>query len=97
MDKQLFDELIDSVKQAGQILQGKRKSFRSFTVSSVDVLGLRQSLRLSQTQFATLIHVSVKTLRNWEQGIRTPHGAAAALLVAIRNDPEHVIAALNAD
>jgi hypothetical protein len=36
-----------------------------------------------------------KTLRNWEQGIRRPGGAAAALLTAIRNDPKNVIAALN--
>jgi putative transcriptional regulator len=40
--------------------------------------------------------VSVKTLRNWEQGVRAPGGAAAALLTAIKNDPRHVIAALNA-
>ena len=39
----------------------------------------------------------VKTLRNWEQGIRHPGGAAAALLTAIQNDPNNVIAALNAD
>jgi DNA-binding transcriptional regulator YiaG len=50
-----------------------------------------------QNQFAALVHVSVKTLRNWEQGIRRPGGAAAALLTAIRNDPKNVIAVLNAD
>jgi len=33
--------------------------------------------------------------RNWEQGVRVPGGAAAALLTAIRNDPENVILALN--
>ena len=37
----------------------------------------------------------MKTLRNWEQGARVPDGAAAALLTAIKNDPENVISALN--
>jgi putative transcriptional regulator len=51
---------------------------------------------LSQDRFAALIHVKASTLRNWEQGRRSPSGAAAALLTAIQNDPVHVIAALNA-
>lgn len=39
----------------------------------------------------------VSAIKNREQGIRRPGGAAAALLTAIRNDPKNVIAALNAD
>jgi len=67
------------------------------SVKALDILGIRESLNLSQYQFAALVHVSVKTLRNWEQGIRRPGGAAAALLTAIQNDPKNVIAALNAN
>jgi putative transcriptional regulator len=97
MDKGLFDELLESVKEAGQIVKGKRRPSRTFIVDALDVRNIRESLNLSQYQFAALVHVSVKTLRNWEQGIRRPGGAAAALLAAIRNDPENVIAALNTD
>lgn len=81
--------------KAGQILKGERQPSRIFVVNALDVREIRESLNLSQYQFAALIHVSVKTLRNWEQGIRRPGGAAAALLTAIRNDPDNVIAALN--
>jgi putative transcriptional regulator len=97
MDQELFDELLESVKEAGQIVKGKRRPSRTFVVDALDVREIRESLDLSQYQFAALVHVSVKTLRNWEQGIRRPGGAAAALLTAIRNDPKNVIAALNAN
>ena len=95
MDQELFDELLESVKEAGQIVKGKRSPSRTFIVEALDVRNIRENLNLSQYQFAALVHVSVKTLRNWEQGIRRPGGAAAALLTAIRNDPKNVIAALN--
>ena len=97
MEDQLFNDLIKSVTEAGEILSGERKPSRIFNVDAASVREIRESLALSQRQFASIVHVSVKTLRNWEQGIRTPDGAAAALLTAIRNDPIHVLAALNAE
>jgi putative transcriptional regulator len=96
MDKQLFAELLESVSEAGAILRGEKPPSRVFSLVDSDVRALRESLSLSQDQFASLMHVSVKTLRNWEQGVRKPGGAAAALLTAIRNDPRNVLAALNA-
>ncbi len=96
MENKLFNELIESVSEAGAILRHERKPSRVFTVNAASVREIRESLQLSQRQFASLVHVSVKTLRNWEQGLRTPDGAAAALLTAIRNDPKQVLAALNA-
>ena len=54
-----------------------------------------QGTGLSQERFSALFHISVGTLRNWEQGRRRPDGPAAALLIAINNDPEHVVNALN--
>ena len=80
-----------------KFLASKRKPSRVFTVDAATVREIRESLSLSQRQFASIVHVSIKTLRNWEQGIRTPDGAAAALLTAIRNDPKHVLAALNSE
>ena len=97
MDDQLFNDLLESVTEAGAILRGVRVPSRVFTVKAATVREIRENLKLSQRQFASLVHVSVKTLRNWEQGIRTPDGAAAALLTAIRNDPGNVLAALNAE
>ena len=96
MDEKLFEDLLASVTEAGQILRGKRKPSRVFVMNALDVRGIRLGLQLSQAQFAALVHVSVKTLRNWEQGVRAPGGPAAALLTAIKNDPKNVISALNA-
>lgn len=49
---------------------------------------IRQRLGLTQDAFAALLGVSVKTLRNWEQGQRTPRGPAVALLRIIDRHPE---------
>ena len=95
MDDKLFEKLIKSASQADEVLRRDRKPSRRFGVTSDIVREIRKSTGLSQEKFASLFHISVGTLRNWEQGRRRPDGPAAALLIAIRNDPEHVVAALN--
>ncbi len=96
MDKKLFDDLVESMKQMNEIVQGKRASSRRFVVDATSVKKLRSKLGLSQPKFAALLHVDVGTLRNWEQGRREPTGPAKALLTAISRDPEHVLKALAA-
>ena len=51
----------------------------------------RQRLGLSQTQFAEMLGVSVRTFQEWEQGRREPSGAAKTLLrvASIRPDAVH--------
>ncbi|MGK0298401.1 MAG: putative transcriptional regulator [Gammaproteobacteria bacterium] len=49
---------------------------------------IRSQLGLSQTAFAALLNISVKTLQNWEQGQRQPQGPALALLRIIEQHPE---------
>lgn len=48
--------------------------------SGEDIAALRRFVRLTQDQFAQAMGISVHTLRNWEQGRRTPEGPALALL-----------------
>ena len=48
--------------------------------SGDDIAALRRFARLTQTQFARAMGISVHTLRNWEQGRRVPEGPAIALL-----------------
>ena len=48
--------------------------------SGEDIAVLRRFVRLTQEQFAQAMGISVHTLRNWEQGRRTPEGPALALL-----------------
>ncbi len=45
-----------------------------------DVIALRRFIGLSQVDFASALGISVHTLRNWEQGRRSPEGPALALL-----------------
>jgi putative transcriptional regulator len=45
-----------------------------------DVVSLRRFVGMTQVQFALALGISVHTLRNWEQGRRTPEGPALALL-----------------
>jgi putative transcriptional regulator len=52
------------------------------------VIAARQSSGLTQPQFATLLGVSVRTLQEWEQGRRSPSGAAKTLLRVAEKHPD---------
>jgi putative transcriptional regulator len=60
-------------KQRERILRGKISG-------GDDVVALRHFVGLTQQQFAQALAISVHTLRNWEQGRRSPEGPALALL-----------------
>ncbi|EOI3429059.1 NadS family protein [Cronobacter dublinensis] len=94
MDKALFERLAASMRQMNEIDEGSREPSRTFTIDALKIKEIREASGLSQTKFASLIAVSVDTLRNWEQGRRSPTGPARALLRAIARDPQHVIPAL---
>jgi DNA-binding transcriptional regulator YiaG len=94
MDKALFEQLTKSMSQMNEILEGTRQPSRVFHIDAMKIKEIRHASGLSQSRFAELISVSVDTLRNWEQGRRSPTGPAKALLRAIANDPQHVISAL---
>jgi putative transcriptional regulator len=89
-----FEELIESVHEAGRILRGENRPSREFTFTPEDVQAIRKKLRKSQSDFALMIGVSVATLRNWEQGRRHPHGPAQALLKIAAENPKAVEKAL---
>ena len=95
MKKSLFNELVTSLKEAGQIKRGKAKAGRRHLLESVNVQAVREKMGLSQSAFALLIGVSVRTLQNWEQGRRQPQGPALALLNVFKNDPKHAVRALH--
>src|SRR5438128_7487353 len=76
MKQRMFDQLLQSVKEGGAILRGEDKAARRSVVGSPEVRAIREKTSLSQTEFARLIGVSVKTLQNWEQDRRRPTGPA---------------------
>ncbi|MDP8207091.1 MAG: NadS family protein [Candidatus Electryonea clarkiae] len=91
MKKALFDELLESVKQGGEILRGETEPDRIFRLDQPDVRLIRDHYGLSQTKFAKMLGISVSTLRNWEQGRRKPEGAARVLLLVAAKYPEAVL------
>ena len=50
MDKNLFEELVGSIKQAGSIADGKTPPSRRFSVEEQDVKAIRENLSLSQSE-----------------------------------------------
>ncbi len=61
-----------------------------------DVRAIREAAKISQSQFARLIGVNLRTLQNWEQHRTRPSGPARVLLKIVASDPKSAIEALNA-
>lgn len=95
MKKEMFEELLDSVREAGAILRGEKKPSRRTAIGASGVRTIREKTKLSQSDFARLIGVSVKTLQNWEQDRRRPAGPAAALLKIIAHEPRLAVKAIH--
>lgn len=96
MEKELFDDLLQSLTEAKEIAHGKRKASRRFQLEQPDPKAVRERIGLSQSEFARLMRVSVKTLQNWEQHRRHPAGPAAALLKIVSTAPEVALKLLHA-
>ena len=60
-------------------------------INTPPVAEIRQNVGLSQSRFATLLGVSVRTLQDWEQGRRLPSGAARTLLQIAHRNPEALL------
>ncbi len=82
-------KLLQSVREM------KAKNFARVTKVEVnEVVEARQSTGLSQAEFASALSISKRTLQEWEQGRRSPSGAAQALIRIARRHPEVVREAL---
>ncbi len=91
MKDELFNELVASVKEGGAILRGEKKASRSFSIEPLEIKRIREGFDLTQEQFAALLGISVRTLRNWEQGRRVPEGPARVLLQVAARHPEALL------
>ena len=81
--EQFQNDLLTSVRQmkAG-------KAARITNVNIPSIVAARNTLGLSQSRFAELLGISRRTLQEWEQGRRTPNGAAKTLLRVVERHPE---------
>ncbi len=90
MKKKAFEELLASVREGGAILLGKVPPARNHVIEGPDVKLIRNNYALTQGAFATMLGISVATLRNWEQGRRSPDGPARVLLQVAARHPDAV-------
>ena len=97
MKDECFNELIASVKEAGQIMRGELTASRVYEIPDPDVKTIREGMGFSQSKFANLIGVNIRTLQNWEQGHRHPTGPAKVLLKLEQADPNSVVKNLHAN
>lgn len=91
MKKELFDELLESVRQGAAIVKDTAKPARSTVFREAEVKRIREQYGLSQDKFAALMGISVATLRNWEQGRRKPEGPSRILLLVAASHPEAIL------
>ena len=78
-----------------EVLEGLRELKRGETgrVHNLPPIATtRERMGLSQSQFASLLGVSVRTLQDWEQGRRAPSGAARTLILIAGRNPEVLLA-----
>lgn len=82
-------KLLQSVRemQAGQVVRKTR-------IEPNEVVQARQRAGLSQADFAQALSISMRTLQEWEQGRRSPSGAAKALIRIAKRHPEVIREAL---
>ena len=91
MDDKLFKELDANLKEAVKVARGTKAPRSVYVVlKPAEIKAIRASVGLSQSAFATTFHLSLDTLKGWEQGKRKPDAAAANFLRLIKEDPEFV-------
>ena len=81
--RDLAGELLESVQQM------KAGNTRVVLSPAIEA---RERTGLSQSQFARLLGVSVRTLQGWEQGRKQPSGAARTLLTIAQMNPNALLA-----
>ena len=77
------NELLKAVKQ-----MNARKKGRVYTPEQLLAISARRSVNLTQKEFAQLLNVSIDSVQDWEQGRRSPRGAARTLLRVAKSHPE---------
>lgn len=81
--RNIGDELLQAIRDVNAGRIGAK-----YQVHANDIVQARVNCGLSQTQFAAALHISARTLQQWEQGRRQPSGAAETLLKIVSRHPE---------
>src|SRR5687768_3107121 len=86
--RDIGQEILDGIREVKAYKAGKKvlrvRSLRAPSSPKV----IRTRLKLSQSAFAGLMGVSLRTVQDWEQGRRKPSGPAVALLRIAEQKPD---------
>ena len=99
-ERSVGEEIIAGLNNAVRYARGDPRDAVVHSVEvpdRIDVKGVRSKLGMSQGSFAARFGISTATLRNWEQGRRSPEGPARVLLTIIDREPEAVRRALRGE
>ena len=94
LKKPLTDEALENFEATLDVAAELRKSVKEMIakkgakVAVSPVISARVKSGLSQSQFAGLLGVSIRTLQEWEQGRRVPSKAAQTLITIAERRPE---------
>lgn len=81
-------EILGGINEIKDFKKGRIKLRTNELSEPSEAKIIRSKLNLSQSAFAGLLGVSVRTLQDWEQGRRAPQGPAVALLRIAEQHPE---------
>ena len=87
-------EILNGIREIEKFKEGKLQLKVTELSEPSPPQVIRSKLKMSQSAFAGLLGVSMRTLQDWEQGRREPQGPAVALLRIAEQHPE-VFAQLN--
>jgi putative transcriptional regulator len=88
--EELGEKLLKSIQE---MKAGKKARVSEVIPNEVAVA--RSKTGLTQAQFAQALHISKRTLQEWEQGRRKPSGAAVALIQIAFRHPEIILEGYN--
>jgi putative transcriptional regulator len=78
------------IKRPLRSLNGPAPGYPILEFEPIDVREIRAQFHATQQMFAQMLGINLQTLRNWEQGRRSPQGPARALLRLAASSPEEV-------
>lgn len=81
-------EILEGLDEIKAFKKGRKKLSTAELSEPSEPKVIRSRLKMSQSAFAGLLGVSMRTLQDWEQGRRSPQGPAVALLRIAEQHPE---------
>lgn len=97
MSDETFNRVVRGFEQAAAHAKGETIEARVTIImvpdppkprTAAQIVATRRNIKCSQSAFARMLNVSVRTIQAWEQGIRKPSDAALKLLAIAEKHPE---------